>query len=363
MEEDFVQYRIIDISEKERFNDFMKHHPKGHILQTWEWGEVKKGAWKPIRLIVEDEGVIVAAALLLCRQLPAHLGSFFYCSRGPVLDMENESAWQELLRGIKETGKKENALFCKFDPDIPDENELWHRRFREAGFENAARGEGFEGVQPRYVFRLNIAPSEEELLKNFHQKTRYNVRLAEKKGVVVDTDAPREKLPEFYNLLQTTAERDHFLIRSYSYFEGFYDILKASGMARMFMVYYEDKPISGALAFLLGDKAWYIYGASANEYRQLMPNYLMQWRMIQWAKSEGCTLYDFRGVPGLVPEDHPLYGLVKFKRGFGGDYVCFMGEYDMVFKPFMYRLYNFAEPLYQKLIRKVIWLKKKLKSR
>lgn len=357
-----MQYRVLNIEEKDKFDNFVKAHAKGHILQTWEWGEVKKPAWKPIRLVVEDGGLIVAAASLLCRRLPLHLGSFFYCSRGPVLDIEQEGVWQELLRGIKAVAKQEKALFCKFDPDVPIENELWKRRFDEAGFKNAAKGEGFEGVQPRYVFRLNIEPSEEELLANFHQKTRYNIRLAERKGVIVDCDAPREKLPEFYSLLQTTAERDNFLIRSYAYFEGFYDILKAAGMAKMFMVYYEGKPIAGSLAFLLGDKAWYIYGASANEYRFVMPNYLMQWRMIQWAKSENCTMYDFRGVPGLVPEDHPLYGLVKFKRGFGGEYTCFMGEYDMVFKPLLYFAYNHTEPVYQVLVRKLIRLKKKLKG-
>ena len=174
--------------------------------------------------------------------------------------------------------------------------------------------------------------------------------------------AGRECLPEFYRILTTTATRDHFLIRPYSYFEGFYDHLHPVGQTELFMAYYEGEAIAGTLAFRMGDKAWYIYGASANSHRNLMPNYLIQWTMIEWAKAQGCTMYDFRGVPGHVAEDHPLYGLVKFKKGFGGKYTEFIGEYDLVFNSAKYGLYNFLEPIYQKNVRRVINLKKKLKG-
>jgi lipid II:glycine glycyltransferase (peptidoglycan interpeptide bridge formation enzyme) len=131
---------------------------------------------------------------------------------------------------------------------------------------------------------------------------------------------------------------------------------------KLFMAYYEGRPIAGTLAFLFGDTAWYIYGASSNSYRNVMPNYLLQWTMIKWAKANNCTLYDFRGVPGHLTEENPLYGLYRFKKGFNGEYTEFVGEYDLVFSSAYYWLWTTLEPIYQKNIRRLINLKKKLKK-
>jgi lipid II:glycine glycyltransferase (peptidoglycan interpeptide bridge formation enzyme) len=361
-----LQWRLLannSADDKEKFNEFMRNHPKGHILQTWEWGELKaKSGWWPLRLVIEEDNIIIAAISLLKRQLPTRLGSLFYATRGPVLDIERKDVWDYLFVACRELAAKHNAIFLKIDPDIPEGNELWQERIRESGFVPAQGEEGFEGVQPRHVFRLDIRPDKEELLLNLHQKTRYNLRLAEKKGVVIENNAPRTALPRFYKLLQETATRDKFLIRPYSYYEAFYDILVPAGMAEMFLAHYEGELIAGTLAFILGKKAWYIYGASANNFRNVMPNYLIQWRMIEWAKEHNCTLYDFRGVPGDVPPDHPLYGLVKFKKGFGGEYTSFIGEYDLVFHKAKYKFYHWLEPKYQKWIRRAILLKKRLKK-
>jgi len=359
-----VRARVIGEEEKASFNNFISNHAKGHILQTWEWGELKeRSLWQPLRLIVEDQGTIYAAISLLKRQLPAGMGCLFYAPRGPVLDINDSLAWDTLWQGCRDLAAEHKAVFCKIDPDVADDDKVWNQRIKAAGFVAADKGEGFEGVQPRYVFRLDISPDEETLMANFHQKTRYNLRLAERKEVTVTAAAPQSELPVFYQLLQETAQRDNFLIRPFSYYKDFYDLLIPQGLAEMFLVYYQGKAIAGSLAFILGNKAWYIYGASANQYRNVMPNYLMQWRMIQWAKQHGCTMYDFRGVPGDVAEDHPLYGLVKFKKGFGGNYIRFIGEYDLVYKPFVYKMYNDLEPLYQKGVRKLIHAKKRLLNR
>lgn len=347
------------------FNGFVAAHPKGHVLQSWQWGEVKKPAWQPLRLLVERDGEPAAAALILQRQLPAGLGNIFYSPRGPVLDINDEELWRETVKAVRALARERGAIYWKVDPDIDidfAEAAVWRRLLAAEGFVQAGQGEGFEGVQPRFVFRLDIAPTADELLAACHQKTRYNIRLAGKKGVTIVSAAGRENLPEFYRILTTTASRDNFLIRPYSYFERFYDSLQPAGLCELFMAYYEGEAIAGTLAFCMGENAWYIYGASANSHRNLMPNYLIQWTMIEWAKERGCTMYDFRGVPGHVAEDHPLYGLVKFKKGFGGKYTEFIGEYDLPFKPAKYRLYNILEPLYQKNIRRLINLKKKLKG-
>lgn len=353
----------------EVFDAFVATHPKGHVLQSWEWGYVKEPAWLPLRLVARradaGESEICGAALILQRSLPAGLGQIFYSPRGPVLDINDAGLWQAFVAEIRRLGKERGAIYWKVDPDVDIDDPaaaLWRERLLGSGFSLVDKGEGFEGIQPRFVFRLDIRPEVEELLAACHQKTRYNIRLAGRKGVEIVRGAGRDALPEFYRILTTTASRDNFLIRPYSYFEGFYDRLHPVGQTELFMAYYEGEAIAGTLAFRMGEKAWYIYGASANSHRNLMPNYLIQWTMIEWAKEQGCTMYDFRGVPGHVPEDHPLYGLVKFKKGFGGKYTEFIGEYDLVLNSGKYKLYNVLEPLYQKNVRRLIALKKKLRG-
>lgn len=354
-----MKARVITEADRQVFDDYIASVPKGHILQSYEWGEVKaRTGWEAIRLLVEEDGKPVAAVSLLKRKIPVIGMSIFYAPRGPVWDITNEDVFDFLLSEIKAQAKKHKAIFLKIDPDIKSSNEDFHQMLLKRGFKSAEVGEGFEGVQPRYVFRLDITPDEETLLANMHQKTRYNIRLAGRKGVTIK-EGTKDDLPEFYRILKETCERDKFLVRSYSYFEDMWTYLVERGLAKIFMAEYEGQYIAGTLALIFGEKCWYLYGASSNEHRNVMPNYLIQWTMIQWAKANGCTLYDFRGVPGDVGEDHPLYGLVKFKRGFNGEYTQFVGEFDLVYKPFWNWFWNTFEPIYQKLVRKRIAAKKK----
>ena len=184
--------------------------------------------------------------------------------------------------------------------------------------------------------------------------------MAQRKGVVVRQASDKQDLAEFYRILQETAERDRFLIRDYSYFEVIWEQLVERGRARLFMAEYQGRYIAGTLAFILGDKAWYIYGASSNEHRNVMPNYLLQWTMIKWARENGCTLYDFRGVSGDLSEDNPLYGLYRFKKGFAATFTEFIGEWDQVYSPLFYWLWTRALPVYYKAVRRIIRWRKKL---
>lgn len=354
-----MKARLIGENDRQYFDNYIASVPKGHILQSYEWGEVKaRTGWEAIRLMVEDDGVPVAAVSLLKRKIPLIGKSIFYATRGPVWDITDEKVFDFLLAEIKKQAKIHKAIFLKIDPDIKADNETFRRMLLQRGFTSAETGEGFEGVQPKYVFRLDITPDEETLLANMHSKTRYNIRLASRKGVVIK-EGTKADLPEFYRILKETCERDKFLVRNYSYFEDMWTYLVERGLAKIFMAEYEGQYIAGTLALIFGEKAWYLYGASSNAHRNVMPNYLIQWTMIQWAKANGCTLYDFRGVPGDVGEDHPLYGLVKFKRGFNGEYTQFVGEYDLIYLPFWNWFWNTFEPIYQKLVRKLIALKKK----
>lgn len=358
-----MQARLIKEDERGYFNDFIASVPKGHILQSYEWGQIKeKTGWEPLRMIVEDNGKAIAAISILKRKIPGLNKTIFYAPRGPVFSIDNEKVFDFILAEVKKLAKEHKAIFFKIDPDIKADNEHFAHLLKSKGFISAERGEGFDGIQPKYVFRLDISPDEETLFKNLHSKTRYNVRLAKRRGVTINTECTKEDLKEFYQILLETCERDNFLVRAYNYFEDMWDYLVEKGYAKLFMAEYDGKYIAGTLALIMGEKAWYLYGASSNQHRNVMPNYLLQWTMIKWAKENNCTLYDFRGVPGNLEKDNPLYGLFRFKKGFNGDYTEFIGEYDLPYSKFYYWLWNTVEPMYQKNIRKLINLKKKLKK-
>lgn len=358
------QARLIGHKDKAYYNQFVANAPKGHVLQSFEWGEIKgRGEWEPLRLLVEnDSGEPKAALSLLSRRVPGLGKAIFYAPRGPVGDITDWELMDFLFAEARKLAQKRGAIFLKIDPDISAADTRFREYLQSRGFVSAEKEAGFEGVQPKFVFRLDVTPGEEAIFNSFHPKTRYNIRLAEKRGVVIKEDCTREDLPEFYRILQETTERDRFLVRPYGYFQDLYDYLSPPGFLKLFMAYYQGQAIAGTLAFLFGQKAWYIYGASSNSHRNVMPNYLLQWSMIKWAIKNNCLLYDFRGVPGDLSEDNPLYGLYRFKKGFNGDYTEFVGEYDLVFAPFFYRLWTTLEPFYQKSVRRLINLKKKLRK-
>ena len=170
----------------------------------------------------------------------------------------------------------------------------------------------------------------------------------------------REDLKDFHKIMVETGARDGFIIRPLSYFEKMYDELGEH--VHLLMAYYEDKPISGIFNIDYGNKVWYLYGASSNEHRNLMPNYLLQWEGIKYAIAQGKDMYDFRGVCGIVDESHPQYGLYRFKKGFDAEFTEFIGEIYFDFKPIVYKLYKISEKLFKKARGIVRKLKGEVKS-
>jgi len=350
--------RIVDEKEKDRFNSFVANHPKGHFLQTWEWGEVKRSTgWQPLPLVLEKEGDIQGAMLILKRKLPLPIvnRSIFYAPRGPVIDVTDPEACTAIFKGTEKMAKEHRAVLLKIDPDIPISDQNFADYLKLANFQQNQTGPDFEGVQPAFVFRLDITPEADQLLDNMHPKTRYNIRLARRKGVTIRKAATKQDLKIFYAILSETAIRDRFMIRTYEYFESIWDHMVNSGLAQIFVADFQGEPISAALTLGLGKKAWYLYGASSNQHRNVMPNYLIQWDMINWAKERGCQVYDFRGVSGdVLNEDNPLFGLYKFKKGFNGDLVEFIGDWDRVYSKAYYFMWSRMLPIYMKSIRPLL---------
>jgi len=304
----------------------------GDVLQCWEWGELKsRTGWTPLPVGVERDGRLVAGCLLLKRPLPGGL-SLLYAPRGPVVDYSDEALWGTLAGEVRRLARHHRAIAVKVDPAVRADDAVAAEALQREGFFPAHSAEAVGGVQPRQVMKLDITRSPEALLESFAPKWRYNIRLAERKGVVVDDECHREDVPVFYDLLQVTARRDGFTVRALSYFYDLWDLIIARGLGRMFLARVGDEVIAGAIAFCLPPQCWYVYGASANEHRNLMPNHALQWAMIRWAQAQGCRVYDFRGVaPEVegVPQG-PLAGLNRFKRGFGAQYVEYLGDYDLV---------------------------------
>jgi len=171
-----LQARLINESERDYYNNFITSIPKGHILQSYEWGEIKaKTGWKPLRLLIEENGKPIAAISVLKRIIPGLKKAIFYAPRGPVFDIENKEVFDFLLIEVEKLAKEHNAIFLKIDPDIPADNNEFKKLLLAKGFRSAEKGDGFEGIQPKYVFRLDISPDEEILLANMHNKTRYNI--------------------------------------------------------------------------------------------------------------------------------------------------------------------------------------------
>lgn len=360
-----MQIRELTESDRGRWNEFVGANPHGDVLQAWEWGEVKgaAGDWRPFCIAACEDDRILCGALVLRRSLPP----MYYAPRGPLMaDWARTDILRDLIGEIGKRARADKAILLKIDPAVESGQTQIAEALATLGFEDPSGydPQGFGGTQPRCVMLLDIADqTEDEILMACKPQCRRNIRIAQKKGVQVVEATGRDHLAEFYRLLKVTAERDGFTVRGYSYYETLWDALVPRNLGKVFLTTYEGQYLSGAFCFNIGDKCWYVYGASSNEHRNVMPNYAMQWEMIRWAKSIGCRVYDFRGVSprrrtegedveAVENEDH-LQGLNRFKEGFGARYVEYMSEKDLIYNRPAYWAWNQARPAIQKLVRRI----------
>ena len=337
---------------KEKYKAFLQKHPKGHFMQSPQWAAVKS-FWKNEIVTVEDDnGEIKGSMSLLIRKIPLLPYTMMYSPRGPVCDSHDADTIKALLDKCRQLAKKYRSYVLKMDPDIEAEDKQFEDIVKNLGFKVSRGLKNYEGIQPRFVFRLDLKnKTEEQLMQDFHHKVRYNIRLAERKGVTVKVGA-REDVAVFHRMIVETGLRDNFVVRGREYYEKVFDCM-APDHIKVFIAYYEEKPIAGTIGILYGNKCWYLYGASISEHRSLMPNYLLQWNMIKWALESGCEIYDFRGVPGNLDENNPMYGLYKFKVGFKGRFTEFIGMLDYIFNPFIYFCAEKGVATFRELRRKI----------
>lgn len=335
--------------ENDEIKEFLQKHSKTNFMQSPEWAKVKT-EWKNEFIVVRDkENKIKGTMSILLRKIPIINRYIMYAPRGFVCDIYDKETLKELTEKATEIAKKYKAFIFRLDPDILQSDEEFKKIIQELGYKTKDNIKSINDViQPKYVFRLDLRDkTEDELLASFESKTRYNIRLAGRKGVTV-REGTREDLPIFYNIMKTTGSRDEFFIRPLSYFEKIYDEMSPNHV-KLLIAEYEGKPIASVFPILYGDKVWYLYGGSSNEHRNLMPNYLLQWEMIKWAKQNNGNWYDFRGVSGFKSENDPQYGVYKFKKGFNPVFMEFINEMYIVYNPFINCVFNISKTIYNKI--------------
>jgi len=312
------------------WNQFLTKFPDAHLLQMGEWGELKKDFdWKPVRVISGDAG-----SQILFRRLP--LGFTIGYMPKPVdsgqLAVDSESFWSE----VNSVCKKNRAVFLKLEPDAwEDEFIIYHSSFIISK----------HNIQPPRTITLDIKDSEEDILARMKPKCRYNIRLAEKKGVTVRA---WDDVAAFHEMMTVTGGRDGFGVHSKEYYQRAYELFHPKGTCELLVAEYEGKPLASLMVFANGRRAWYVYGASNNEERNRMPTYLLQWEAVRWAKARGCEEYDMWGVPDENEEmleanfesrHDGLWGVYRFKRGFGGQLKRAAQALDRVYNPLLYWAY------------------------
>lgn len=325
-------------SNKSTWNDLIASYPDAHILQTAAWGTLKsRFGWASEHVQHGQNG-----ALLLFRSLPLGM-KLAYLPKGPL-----DSNLADLLPALLAACRRQGAFALKIEPDrwMPDPSET---ELPKLGFTPSPHE-----VQPRRTIIINLDGSEEDILGRMKQKTRYNIRLAGRKGVQVRA---WEDVNAFADMMRITGERDAFGVHSADYYQDAYDLFHPDGACELFVAEFEQQPLAALMVFQRGARAWYMYGASTNQHRNLMPTYLLQWEALRWAKGQGCLEYDLWGVPDEDEEtleaefstrSDGLWGVYRFKRGFGGEVKRSPGAWDYPLQRARYQLYRAAIKLRQR---------------
>jgi peptidoglycan pentaglycine glycine transferase (the first glycine) len=327
------------VEDRERWNEAVAGLPDAHVLQSYEWSEFKgRHGWQPSRLLLVRNGEPVAAASALLRRLPRGPWGVMYVPKGPVLDYRDVESLTIVLAELERLARKQRAIFVKIDADVEMERNDVRKLLEGRGWRVSA-----EQVQFRNTMLIDLRQSEEDLLSAMKAKWRYNIRLAMRKGVEV-YQGGLDDLPLLYEMYTTTSARDEFIIRPFSYYADAWATFLSGGLGQLLLARHEGQVLGGLMLFHFGEKAWYMYGASSDRHRRLMPNHLLQWEAMRWAKAHGCTSYDMWGAPEVLDESDPMWGVFRFKEGFGGEFTSYLGSFDFPVSHPLYWLYTVAMP-------------------
>ena len=367
---------ILKEIDKETHVEFLKNYQTFSFLQLPCWAEVKSG-WKSKSVGWFDERKLVCVGLILIRNIPKTKWSLFYLPEGPVLDPDYAKNVVDWLTPLRDFAKESGAFNLKLGPQVTINtwsaatiksaiSDNVYRQFKDVdpdrvnpfgheigtklrnlgGKQIETDGEGFGDVQPRFVFAIDIeGKTDEELLATFSQEWRRNIKKAEKSEVKV-RQATFSDLETFHSLYKETAKRDKFTPRPLNYFKQLWKSLNenSNDLAEMRLYIAEQENVCHAacLWVRVGKHVWYTYGASSTSGRELRPSNAIQWQMMRDARDAGASIYDMRGIAATLNEKSPLFGLLRFKIGTGGKVIQYVGEWDFVLKPLIYKAFRVA---------------------
>lgn len=325
---------------------FLSRHPDAHLLQTSAWGSLKSEfGWEVARVISDESDDYPAiGAQILFRPLPFGM-KVAYLAKGPVSARQGDlwSDYRPVWPIIDLLCRERKAIFLKVEPDQWESS--GEQRAQNVDISPRGFRRSMQSIQPTRTLVVNLQGEEDQILKRMKQKTRYNVRLALKKGVIVRTGSD---IGTFYELMKLTGQRDEFGVHSQEYYQRAYELFHPRGECELLVAEFQGTPLAALMVFAHGQRAWYFYGASSNDHRDRMPTYLLQWEAMRWARSQGCASYDLWGVPdfdeSILESEFSkrrdgLWGVYRFKRGFGGQIKRVTGPWDRVYRPVYYTLY------------------------
>lgn len=302
----------------------------GDFLQSWSWGEFQQAQGHEIkRLGIFDADKLLGAVTLIKKSLPLAI-NYYFAPRGPVV--QSSIVWNYLTEELKKVARQEKIAFLRFEPPVTDGQD-GHEEWKK--ITQAKEIHKTISLEPEQTSILDLSQSEKDLLANMHSKTRYNIRLAQKKGVEVFI-ATAEDFSSWWDLLQATGTRDGFRLHSKAYYQA---MLKVSGM-KLYLARHEQSILAGILVSEFASTATYVHGASSNDGRHLMAPHLLQWQAICDAQAAGYKVYDFYGVDKLK-----WPGVTKFKDGFAGQNLAYLGTFDLVWQAGYYKLYGILRGL------------------
>lgn len=326
-------YRIPRDDEKPLYEKIAKHP-----LQSWAWGDFREKTGVTVRRMVGFEGNEAVSQLQVTFHQIPHVGyTVGYYPKGMWPD-------ELQLAALKDLGEREHALFIKLEPDVSAPP---YQTTDIAGLKHNLQDNGCREGRPlftKYSFILDLRPSEDELLANMKNKTRYNIRVAEKHGVEVQEDNSDEAFAVYLALMKETTTRQKFYAHSQAYHQSMWQIMREAGIAHLLKATYQGHTLVTWILFHYKHRLFYPYGASSRSHREVMASNLVMWRAIQLGKQWGCTSFDLWGALGPTPNPtDPWLGFHNFKLGYGGDLAEFIGSYDLVINPQLYSWYRTAD--------------------
>ncbi len=342
---------LTQVEDRPSWNEAAGRLPGSHVLQSWEWGDFKsRYGWRPRRMIWRTGGgQEVAAAQILERRSKRLAGlRLLYCPRGPLMDWSDALLRRTVLTDLAKLAGEAGVVMLRIDPEIPagcpdDPGPAEPLPGLQQDLRQCGWRPGREQVQFRNTLVLDLTSGEAALLQAMHPKTRYNLRLAQRHAVTVRLGTAAD-LDLLYRMYAETSLRDRFVIREPSYYHALWGEFQRSGRAQLFVAEVQGTAIAGLVLFRFGETAWYLYGMSTSQHRDKMPNHLLQWEAIRWARGEELKRYDFWGAPDRIAPADPMWGVYRFKQGFGARLQCTLGALDATRRPALYRLYHAAAP-------------------